>query len=145
MSALLFSIACASGACSTSSPTVTPPRPRGRLEIEDPRIRYNADAVKPGVSQSQVEGSLGTPDVTMTLDNEETVAIYAFFADGGKFLNPGLGATYFSHSASSAVNNPQLEKWRHELTFYRIRYNLEGVVMAVTVDRPLPRMVQSQE
>jgi len=81
----------------------------------------------------------------MTLDNEETVAIYAFFADGGKFLNPGLGATYFSHSASSAVNNPQLEKWRHELTFYRIRYNLEGVVMAVTVDRPLPRMVQSQE
>ena len=81
----------------------------------------------------------------MTLDNDETIALYAFFADGGKFLNPGLGATYFSHSSSSAVNNPQLEKMRHELTFYRIRYNLDGVVMAVTVDRPLPRAVQNRE
>ena len=140
-------IATVASGCSSSLPTPpnTPPRPRGRLEIEDPSIRFNADAVKPGVSQTQVEGTLGTPDSTMSLDNGETIVIYAFFPDGGKFLNPGVGARYFSHSSTSAVNIPQLEKMRHELTFYRIRYNLDGVVMAVTVDRPLSRPIQNQE
>ena len=144
-SLLFYGIVCVTAGCSASSPPNSQPRPRGRIEIEDPRIRFNADAVKPGVSQTQVEAALGTPDTSMTLDNDETVAVYAFFADGGKFLNPGIGATYFSHSSSSAVNNPQLEKWRHELTFYRIRYNLDGVVMAVTVDRPLSRAIPNPQ
>ena len=145
VSLVLLAIACVGAGCSASPPSNNQPRPRGRIEIEDPRIHFNADAVKPGVSRTQVEAALGTPDSSMTLDNDETIAIYAFFADGGKFLNPGLGATYFSHSSSSAVNNPQLEKWRHELTFYRIRYSLDGTVMAVTVDRPLSRAVQKQQ
>ena len=143
--ALILAIACIAIGCSTSSPPDTQPLPRSRLKIEDPRIRFNADAVRPGVSPPQVEGALGSPDTTMTLDNDETVAIYASFADGGQFLNPGLGANYFSHSSSSAVNNPQLKRMRHELTFYRIRYNLDGEVMAVTVDRPLPPSIQNQK
>ena len=110
-----------------------------KLDLEDHRIHYNADAAKPGVSREQVEAALGPPDQSMTLENDEVVVVYAFFPDGGKFLNPGLGPRYFSHSSTSAVSFPKLESIRQELTFYRVRYNLDGKVMAVTADRPIGR------
>lgn len=116
-----------------------------KLDLEDHRIHFNADVVKPGVSREQVEAVLGPPDSSMALENEEVVAVYAFFPDGGKFMNPGLGPRYFSHSSTSSVSFPKLEAMRHELTFYRIRYNLDGKVMAVTADRPIVRVLQPTE
>jgi len=108
--------------------------------IRDPSIRLDRGVLKPGVSRGQVEAALGAPDATLTLDNEETVALYAFFPDGSKFVNPGVGAGFFSHSASAAAESPSLEAVRRELAFYRIRYSLDGTVTAVAADRPLEKL-----
>lgn len=108
--------------------------------IRDPSIRLDCGVLKPGVSRVQVEAALGAPDATLTLDNEETVALYGFFPDGSKFVNPGVGAGFFSHSASAAAESPSLEAVRRELAFYRIRYSLDGIVTAVAADRPLPKL-----
>lgn len=104
---------------------------------EDKSIHFNPDVAKPGISRETVEAALGPPNATMTLETEQVVALYAFFPDGGKFINPGLGAEFFSHSASSRVSSAELEGIRQQLTFVRISYSLDGAVTSVAADKPL--------
>ena len=121
-----------------NGPAISPEALAQSMPLEDPSIRYNPAVTKAGVSREQVEGALGPPNATMTLANEEEMAVYAFFPDGGKFVNPGLGPRFFSHSAGSAVSSAKLEAARRELTFYRIRYSLDGAIISVSADRPIP-------
>src|SRR5579885_1042685 len=99
--------------------------------LEDFSIKFSPDAAKPGMPRSHVESVLGPPDAVLDLGDDRTEALYAFFPDGGKFVNPGVGPRFFSHSAASAVDSPHLEAVRKQLTFYRIRYSVDGVVTAV--------------
>ncbi len=110
--------------------------------LDDYSIQFNPDVAKPGVPCSEVEAVLGQPDATLTLGDDQAEALYAFFPDGGKFVNPGVGTEFFSHSAASAVRSPHLEALRNQLTFYRIRYSVDGVITSVTVDRPNPGLSQ---
>ncbi len=111
-------------------------------ELEDFSIRFNPAVAKPGVPRSEVESVLGPPDAVLDLGDERMEALYAFFPDGGKFVNPGVGPRFFSHSAASAADSPRLEALRKQLTFYRIRYSIDAVATAVTVDRPIRPMPQ---
>ncbi|MGO9605871.1 MAG: hypothetical protein ACLQAT_21200 [Candidatus Binataceae bacterium] len=118
------------------APAILPASPQP--PHEDFSIQYNPDVTRPGTPRSEVETVLGAPNATQVMADGQIDAIYAFFPDGGKFVNAAnqMPASFFTHHGPIAAAPSQMDRDRSELTFYHIRYRSDATVMTVGVDKP---------
>ncbi|HKN01348.1 MAG TPA: hypothetical protein VJX23_12595 [Candidatus Binataceae bacterium] len=141
--ALLIIVACDGCAGTPRLPPpsqMVPPLASPQRPHEDFSIQYNPDVSRPGTPRADVETVLGPPNATQAMADGQIDAIYAFFPDGGKFVNPDptsqIAASFFTHRGPIAAAPNQLDLDQSELTFYHIRYRSDGTVMMVVGDRP---------
>ena len=102
---------------------------KDRMTNKDASIRYDPSLLATGVARSDVVAKLGEPNASQG-EGAAREDVWAFFPDGSKFKDPEIsGATIaaavFTAGMSLAVRKARTTVAEHQLTLYRVHYEIK--------------------
>jgi hypothetical protein len=120
------------------------PSPSAELQsvtLKDTAVHYDPSVMRPGVARSEIEATFGEPNSTGFLDTGQPEAIYAFYPDGTKFVNPtvrprNLALGFFTAGASVALRQLRLHQAEKKLTLYHVIYGGDATIASVRIEPP---------
>ena len=103
--------------------------------MADESIHLNPELLQPGVAREQIVAAFGQPN-EVRYEADQQVDVYAFNADGSKFVHPqtyarNLAAGVATHGIATTVRQTRIHLTEQQVTYYFLTYGPDGKVRTV--------------